>query len=100
MSKQIPKPTMAQMAKNFFKSAAVFVAAGMPRASVADIEKRLDFCRYCEHYDEKGYGGMGKCNVCGCNMEIKSAMATEYCPAGKWWKVSANKENGNEKQAH
>lgn len=98
MNKQTPaKPTMAQMAKNFFKSAAVFVAAGMPRASVADIEKRLDFCRYCEHYDQTGYGGMGRCLVCGCNMEIKSAMATEYCPLGKWWKVSANKEEKHEK---
>ena len=93
-------PSMAQMAKNFFKSAAVFVAAGMPRASVADIEKRLDFCRYCKDFDQAGYRGMGKCNVCGCNMEIKAAMATEYCPAGKWWKVDPAKEEKNEKQTH
>ena len=91
------KPTVAQMAKNFFKSAAVFVAAGMPRASVEDIEKRLDFCRYCKDFDQTGYRGMGKCLVCGCNMEIKAAMATEYCPAGKWWKVGAAKEDKHEK---
>jgi hypothetical protein len=94
MSDPVPaKPTMAQMAKNFFKSAAVFVAAGMPRASLQDIEKRLDFCRYCIEYDDQAYNGMGKCNVCGCNMEIKTVMATEECPLGKWWKVSANKED-------
>jgi hypothetical protein len=90
-------PSIAQMAKNFFKSAAVFVAAGMPRASVEDIEKRLDFCRYCKDFDKDGYRGMGKCNVCGCNMEIKAAMATEYCPTGKWWKVGAAKEDKHEK---
>jgi hypothetical protein len=79
-----PRPSIAQMAQNFFKSAAVFVAAGMPRTPVEIIEKRLDFCRYCPEFDETGYGGNGKCNVCGCNMEIKTAMATEECPKGKW----------------
>jgi len=93
------RPTVAQMALNFFKSAAVFVAAGMPRASLQDIEKRLDFCRYCVHYDESGYKGMGKCEVCGCNMEIKSVMATEECPIGKWKAVAPKKESPNEKQA-
>ena len=88
------------MALNFFKSAAVFVAAGMPRASLQDIEKRLDFCRYCIEYDETGYGGMGKCMVCGCNMEIKSVMATEECPLGKWKPVKPRKESHEDKQAN
>jgi len=94
-----PKPTVAQMALSFFKSAAVFVAAGMPRASLQDIEKRLDFCRYCQHFDDEAYSGMGRCNVCGCNMEIKSVMATEECPLGKWKPVKPRKESHDEKQA-
>lgn len=85
-------PSIAQMAKSFFKSAAVFVAAGMPRASVEQIEQRLGTCRACEHYDPEAYAGLGRCNVCGCNMEVKSVMATEACPKGKWHAVVEKNE--------
>lgn len=85
-------PSIAQMAKSFFKSAAVFVAAGMPRASVEEIEQRLSTCNACPSFDKDGYGGMGKCNVCGCNMEVKSVMATEACPDGRWHAVVGKNE--------
>jgi hypothetical protein len=77
-------PGIGQMALSFFRSAAVFVAAGMPRAPLDEIEHRLTVCSTCPQFDPSGYGGMGKCNVCGCNMEVKSVMATEACPEGKW----------------
>jgi hypothetical protein len=77
-------PGIGQMALNFFKSAAVFVAAGMPRATVEEIEHRLTVCSTCDQFDKGGYGGAGRCNVCGCNMEIKTVMATEACPMGRW----------------
>jgi hypothetical protein len=80
------------MALSFFKSAAVFVAAGMPRASVEEIEQRLGICNACPSFDKDGYGGMGKCNVCGCNMEVKSVMATEACPEGRWHAVVGKNE--------
>jgi hypothetical protein len=81
------------MALSFFKSAAVFVAAGMPRASVEEIEQRLGICNACPSFDKDGYGGSGQCRVCGCNMEIKTVMATEACPEGKWQKINPEKED-------
>lgn len=78
------RPNIGQMALSFFKSAAVFVAAGMPRASVEEIEQRLGICNACPSFDRDGYGGSGQCRVCGCNMEVKTVMATEACPEGRW----------------
>jgi hypothetical protein len=89
----IDPPSISRMALTFFKSAAVFVAAGMPRASVEEIERRLGICNACPSFDKDGYGGMGKCNVCGCNMEVKTVMATEACPEGKWQKINPEKED-------
>lgn len=80
-------PSIPQMAKNFFKSAAVFVAAGMPRTPLEDIEHRLSICHECPLFDAAGYNGSGRCTVCGCNMEIKTAMATESCPENKWLSI-------------
>ena len=73
-----------EKAKNFVSSAAAFVAAGLPCVNEAEVARRLRICGDCEMFDPAGYRGMGKCNQCGCNMEIKSVMATEQCPIGKW----------------
>jgi len=83
----VTPPPITRMALNFFKSAAVFVAAGLPRTPLEDIEHRLRICHECPLFDKDGYGGSGQCKVCGCNMEIKTAMATEACPEGKWLEV-------------
>jgi hypothetical protein len=89
----IDPPSISRMALSFFKSAAVFVAAGMPRASVEEIEQRLSTCNACPSFDKDGYGGSGQCRVCGCNMEVKTVMATEACPEGKWQKINPEKED-------
>ena len=78
---------MLQKAGNFAKSAAAHVAAGMPRASDAEIERRFAICQGCEHYDGKA------CTQCGCPVVRESrfvsklAWANEKCPVGKWGPV-------------
>lgn len=71
-------------AASFAKSALVFVKAGMPCVSEDVIRDRLGICSGCERHNPDGYSGMGECRECGCNMEIKSIMATEKCPLSKW----------------
>lgn len=82
---------MAQKAMNiltkaasFAKSAFVFVKAGMPCVDEGEIARRLRICADCPKFDVAAYNGAGECKVCGCNMEIKTVMATEECPEGKW----------------
>ena len=43
-------------------------------------ERRLDFCRACEHYDKTFH----KCLKCGCFMEAKTLLMAAECPIGKW----------------
>lgn len=73
-----------EKAKNFMASAAAFIKAGLPCVDEAEMRRRLSICDGCEMFDPDGYGGMGKCNECGCNMQVKVTMATEECPKGKW----------------
>lgn len=76
--------TLLEKASNFAKSAIVFVKAGMPCANEAEIARRLRICSDCPNFDPFAYKNMGKCEVCGCNMEIKTIMATESCPQNRW----------------
>jgi hypothetical protein len=73
-----------QKASNFAKSATAFVLSGMPCCDEKEIARRLRICAECPNFDVTAYGGAGECRVCGCNMEIKTVMATEECPEGKW----------------
>lgn len=76
--------TILEKAAGFAKSAITFVKAGMPCVEEGEIARRLRICAECELFDPAGYGGMGRCNECGCNMEIKTIMATEECPKKLW----------------
>ena len=77
-------PSLLQKVANFASSAASHVAAGMPRASDEEIERRFATCQGCEHYDGKA------CTKCGCPVVRESrfvsklAWANESCPVGKW----------------
>jgi len=80
-------PSLLTKAINFTKSAVNHVAAGAPRASDAEIERRFTICQGCEHYDGKA------CTKCGCPVVRESrfvsklAWAGEKCPVGKWGPV-------------
>lgn len=85
-----PGPSLLTKAANFAKSAAAHVAAGMPRASDEEIERRFAICQGCEFYDGKA------CTKCGCpvvreqKFVSKLAWANEKCPVGKWGKVTVD----------
>jgi hypothetical protein len=79
-----PGPSLLVKAVNFATSAARHIAAGAPRASDAEIERRFAICQGCEHYDGNA------CTKCGCPVVRESrfvsklAWANEKCPVGKW----------------
>jgi hypothetical protein len=83
-----PGPSLLVKAVNFATSAARHIAAGAPRASDAEIERRFAICQGCEHYDGKA------CTRCGCPVVRESrfvsklAWAGEKCPVGKWGPAS------------
>ena len=76
------------------------VAMGVGLATVEVIEQRRAICRGCEIAVEcakspgrKCWCGnpamvvMGKGKGCGCSIEIKTRVASEICPEGKWASV-------------
>lgn len=79
-----PGLSLLRKAANFAASAVKHVAAGMPRASDTEIERRFSICQGCEFYDGSA------CSKCGCPVVRESrfvsklAWANESCPAGKW----------------
>jgi hypothetical protein len=79
-------PSLLTKAVNFATSAAAHIAAGAPRASDAEIERRFAICQGCEFYDGKA------CTRCGCPVVRESrfvsklSWANESCPVGKWGK--------------
>jgi len=82
-----PGPSLLTKAVNFATSAAAHIAAGAPRASDAEVERRFSICQGCEHYDGNA------CTKCGCPVVREQAYisklswANEKCPVGKWGPV-------------
>jgi tetratricopeptide (TPR) repeat protein len=60
------------------RSVTRFVASGLKLTDADSLRKRLDTCSTCEHHT-----GL-RCKVCGCFTNVKTRMASETCPAGKW----------------
>jgi hypothetical protein len=52
--------------------------------SNTNYSARLEICKSCEFFDQKGYWGTGKCKKCGCSLRIKLKLAKQKCPIGKW----------------
>jgi len=80
-------PAMISRAKNFAVAATQHVAAGRPRASDEEIERRWNICQPCEHFN----GSV--CVKCGCGISrdakilSKLAWADSKCPVDKWQRV-------------
>lgn len=85
-------PSITDMAKSFFSSAAKFVAAGLPRTPLEQLQVRLDTCKVCQYWNPEGFGGTGSCRQCGCSTQAKLRMATSECPMGYWQAVPAHSE--------
>ncbi len=71
-------PGLLRMAVSATKAMMRFIGSGL-RATPADIQQqRMATCQACEHHT-----GL-RCRICGCFTNVKTRMAHEQCPIGKW----------------
>ncbi len=71
-------PGLLRMAFTATKAMASFLGSGMKSASEEVRDARRATCSLCEHHT-----GL-RCRVCGCFTSVKSGMAKERCPLGRW----------------
>jgi tetratricopeptide (TPR) repeat protein len=75
---QTTGPGLLRMAVSATKAMMKFIGTGL-KAAPADIQrKRMATCQSCEHHT-----GL-RCRICGCFTNVKTRMAHEQCPIGKW----------------
>jgi hypothetical protein len=77
-------PSLTTMAKTVTQSASNWIQSGIPISSKELFEERQAICKACEFWNQKAFGGTGRCMKCGCSTWAKLRMATEKCPVGKW----------------
>jgi hypothetical protein len=69
---------------NALSSAKRLVTALLRRKPVflpdADRDRRLLVCEECPFFDP----GPGRCDSCGCYVELKAPLRTEKCPENRW----------------
>jgi tetratricopeptide (TPR) repeat protein len=71
-------PGLLRMAVSATKAMMKFIGSGL-KATAPDIQrKRMATCQACEHHT-----GL-RCRICGCFTNVKTRMAHEQCPIGKW----------------
>ena len=71
-------PGLLRMAVSATKAMMKFIGSGL-RTTAPDIQqKRMATCQACEHHT-----GL-RCRICGCFTNVKTRMAHEQCPIGKW----------------
>lgn len=89
-------PTLQNMAKNLIQDGVKWVSAGMQMAKSEVAEQRLSICKTCEFF------AGSRCSKCGCQMRVKTTLATSSCPIGKWGPVTAATEipASNQKQTN
>ena len=56
----------------------VYREGGAVLASEGKQETRIKLCLDCKDFKE------GRCNLCGCFMDVKVRIEAAKCPAGKW----------------
>ena len=72
--------TWAEKAANLVAAVYDHIAAGLPRASQEEHDRRLATCKTCEHYDPNT---CGLCKLCGCG-GMKLWLGEQVCPLKKW----------------
>ena len=81
----------------FLKSLWFHVAAGLPKSTQEEINRRFYVCKGCDYFN----GTEMICNHCGCsigNRKIfmnKLAWADQECQIGKWHKITRSSHNEN-----
>lgn len=71
-------PSKLKQISNFAKHMVMHAADGFGKVSLEVLESRLDTCSVCEYRNDT------KCSVCGCPIETKAELRSQYCPLGKW----------------
>ena len=75
-------PSSSQLVKNLATDGVKWIKAGMPFLPEEVSKERLDLCKSCDFYIGE------RCSKCGCQMRVKTTLATSSCPIGKWEAVS------------
>ncbi len=71
-------PGLLRMAVSATKAMMTFIGSGLKTTAPDLQQKRLATCQACEHHT-----GL-RCRICGCFTNVKTRMAHEQCPIGKW----------------
>lgn len=71
-------PGLLRMAVSATKTMMRFIGSGLKRTAPQLQVARLATCQACAHHT-----GL-RCRVCGCFTNVKTRMAHEQCPIGKW----------------
>lgn len=70
------------IATSFIKATATHAASGFKNVDEEELNYRRDICNACE------YSKSGRCNVCGCYIQLKTKWITQRCPKNKWRKYN------------
>ena len=71
-------PGLLRMAVSATRAMMKFIGSGL-KTSAPDVQqKRMATCQACTHHT-----GL-RCRICGCFTNVKTRMAHEQCPIGKW----------------
>lgn len=74
-------PSLWSMAKSAAGAAYNFVAKDHGRTTPDEVyNERIRICESCDKYD----GGSGRCQMCGCFVNLKAKIPSEVCPLNKW----------------
>ena len=82
------EPTLTDKAKNLGTAMVNWAHDGFSRVGPEVFEQRKSICILCPSWDKGGFGGLGKCNLCGCSVG-KLYIPSSVCPHNppKWTKV-------------
>jgi tetratricopeptide (TPR) repeat protein len=71
-------PGLLRMAVSATKAMMKFIGSGLKKTAPQLQLARMSICQSCAHHT-----GL-RCRICGCFTNVKTRMAHEQCPIGKW----------------
>ncbi|MFO0889415.1 MAG: tetratricopeptide repeat protein [Isosphaeraceae bacterium] len=71
-------PGLLRMAVSATRAMMQFIGSGLQTSPAPIQQQRFATCEACEHHTGQ------RCRVCGCFTQLKTRMAYEQCPIGKW----------------
>lgn len=79
---ELYKKNVEQMRKAIF-AVGKHAQTGFKNVSEETFKTRKMICDSCEFWNADGWGGLGKCEKCGCS-GIKLKFSSSTCPLGHW----------------